>query len=54
MACECIPPTPVPDPYCGDGFEDADEDCDDGNQIDTDGCRNDCTIPGCGDQIVDL
>src|SRR6185295_12236503 len=29
------------------------EDCDDGNTVDTDGCHNDCTLPQCGDGIVD-
>jgi len=36
---------------CGDGFvdPDLDEECDDGNQVDDDDCRNDCTEPRCGD-----
>jgi cysteine-rich repeat protein len=38
---------------CGDSIVDADEECDDGNAIDDDDCRNDCTIPVCGDGIVD-
>jgi cysteine-rich repeat protein len=38
---------------CGDGRQDAGEACDDGNGVDTDGCRNNCTIPVCGDSIVD-
>ena len=38
---------------CGDGVVDPGEACDDGNQIDDDGCRNDCTAPTCGDGIVD-
>ena len=30
---------------CGDGVvQDGVEECDDGNDIDTDGCRNDCTV----------
>ena len=37
---------------CGDAVVDADEQCDDGNGIDNDDCRNDCTIPVCGDGIV--
>jgi cysteine-rich repeat protein len=28
---------------CGDGHVDAGEQCDDGNNVDTDSCRNDCT-----------
>lgn len=31
--------------YCGDGFLDAGEECDDGNGSDDDNCRNDCTLP---------
>jgi cysteine-rich repeat protein len=36
---------------CGDGRQDAGEACDDGNGVDTDGCRNNCTLPACGDGI---
>jgi cysteine-rich repeat protein len=36
---------------CGDGRQDAGEACDDGNGVDTDGCRNNCTLPVCGDGI---
>jgi len=39
--------------FCGDGIVNDDEDCDDGNQVNTDECRNDCTLPVCGDGIVD-
>ena len=28
------------------------EDCDDGNEVDTDDCRNDCTNAACGDGVV--
>jgi cysteine-rich repeat protein len=38
---------------CGDGILDPGEECDDGNSIDTDGCRNSCALPLCSDQIVD-
>jgi cysteine-rich repeat protein len=31
---------------CGDGIVDPDEDCDDGNDIDGDGCNNDCRVSG--------
>ena len=38
---------------CGDGIIDADdEECDDGNQVDDDGCTNACTEPVCGDGIL--
>ena len=39
--------------YCGDGDVDDGETCDDGNDIDDDDCRNDCTASECGDGIVD-
>lgn len=38
---------------CGDGHEDAGEDCDDGNLTAGDGCRADCTAEVCGDGIHD-
>lgn len=41
-------------PTCGDGIvNSASEQCDDGNADNTDSCRNNCTIPGCGDAIID-
>jgi cysteine-rich repeat protein len=43
--------------YCGDGIVNPNppfnEQCDDGNQNNFDGCRNDCLLPTCGDHIVD-
>jgi cysteine-rich repeat protein len=39
--------------YCGDGTQQTNEQCDDGNDVDTDDCRNDCTLPSCGDGILD-
>lgn len=40
---------------CGNGQVEApDEECDDGNAIADDGCTNDCTLPRCGDGIVQL
>jgi MYXO-CTERM domain-containing protein len=36
---------------CGDGVVDDGEDCDDGNQIDDDGCNNECR--SCGNGICD-
>lgn len=38
---------------CGDATRDEGEGCDDGNDVDIDGCRNDCTVPVCGDGILD-
>jgi cysteine-rich repeat protein len=37
---------------CSNGVQDPDEECDDGNDIDDDGCTNACTLPKCGDDIV--
>lgn len=41
-------------PYCGEGVvqQDAGEECDDGNETDTDGCRNTCRWPRCGDAVL--
>ena len=39
----------LPVPICGDGITDPGEECDDGNDDDTDGCHNDCTTNDCGD-----
>jgi len=36
---------------CGDGSVDPDEACDDGNDINDDGCKSDCTLNVCGDSI---
>lgn len=33
-----------PAPVCGNGVKESGEQCDDGNTIDTDACRNDCTL----------
>jgi cysteine-rich repeat protein len=37
---------------CGDGYAGPGEACDDGNTIDNDGCRADCTPAVCGDGVV--
>jgi len=46
-----------PPPRCGDGTEDPGEDCDDGDaansDTETDACREDCTLAGCGDDVID-
>src|SRR5262249_37805981 len=34
-------------PRCGDGIVEPGEVCDDGNTVDTDDCRNDCSGPFC-------
>jgi cysteine-rich repeat protein len=40
---------------CGDGIPnpDCDEQCDDGNNVNGDGCQGNCILPFCGDGIVD-
>lgn len=45
-------PTTSSAPRCGDGIVHAGEQCDDGNQVATDGCSNACKTPVCGDGIV--
>lgn len=40
------------DGFCGDGTQDGDEDCDDGNNLSCDGCDRDCTLPACGNGAV--
>ena len=35
-------------PVCGDGVRDLNEQCDDGNKINSDGCTNSCTCGVCG------
>ncbi len=37
---------------CGDGVVDASEDCDDGNQVETDACLATCLLASCGDGII--
>jgi cysteine-rich repeat protein len=40
---------------CGDGIQDSDEACDDGNQVDRDGCSHDCrSREVCGNGYADL
>ena len=37
---------------CGNGVVDTGEECDDGNDVDTDSCRNRCLSAICGDGVV--
>ncbi|MBW2262171.1 MAG: hypothetical protein JRG91_09380 [Deltaproteobacteria bacterium] len=37
---------------CGNGIPEAGEECDDGNDVQTDACLNDCTDADCGDGFV--
>jgi cysteine-rich repeat protein len=52
LVCEndvCVAPPP---PACGDGKVDDGEQCDDGNDVDTDSCLNNCMAATCGDGVV--
>lgn len=48
-------PDPEPDPSCGDDTLDAGEECDDGNNLDGDGCSAVCTeeLHFCSDGVLD-
>ncbi len=39
--------------FCGDGQPAFNEECDDGNDVNGDGCENDCTLSLCGNGTVD-
>jgi cysteine-rich repeat protein len=47
------PGTTAPAPVCGDGVQDADEECDDGNDDDTDACLANCVAARCGDGVIE-
>src|SRR5215831_14261794 len=38
---------------CGNGVVEGSEQCDDGNTVNGDGCEADCTLPRCGNGILD-
>lgn len=38
---------------CQDGIVNDDEECDDGNAVNTDSCPNDCKLAVCGDDVVE-
>ena len=38
--------------FCGDGILDAEEGCDDGNNVDGDGCSSSCVMEICGDGVI--
>lgn len=39
-------------PVCGDGIKYGQEECDDGNRVNTDDCTNDCRLARCGDGFL--
>jgi cysteine-rich repeat protein len=41
-----------PGPACGNGIVEGEEQCDDGNNVDTDACTSECRDAFCGDGIV--
>ncbi len=47
--------TTPPDPECGNGVPEGDEACDDGNQVEGDGCEPSCVLsPECGNGKVEV
>jgi cysteine-rich repeat protein len=49
-SCAGSPACPA---VCGNGKTEGSEECDDGNQRDGDSCEADCTMPHCGNHIID-
>ncbi|NVJ28097.1 MULTISPECIES: DUF4215 domain-containing cysteine-rich repeat protein [Myxococcus] len=39
---------------CGDNTKDSNEECDDGNDLNGDGCRSDCILEFCGDGVQQI
>ena len=50
--CIDVLPTTTTIPFCGDGTAQNEEICDDGNDSNSDGCLDDCTLALCGDGFV--
>jgi len=49
------PTTTEVDPECGNAIPEGTEQCDDGNQVDGDGCESNCTItPECGNSSIEV
>lgn len=46
------PPDAMPAAMCGNGLREGLEECDDGDGMNNDACRNDCTWARCGDGVV--
>jgi cysteine-rich repeat protein len=52
LSSGCLFATGLVSKDCNDGFVDAQEECDDANDINDDGCTNACSLPACGDGIL--
>jgi len=48
-----LPPCQITGAVCGNGFQEAGEECDDGNTTACDGCSRTCRIEGCGNGVVE-
>jgi hypothetical protein len=54
--CRFELPPPPPPPVCGNGKKEGSEQCDageDNSDTEPNACRTDCTLPSCGDGVVD-
>ncbi len=52
LLAQCGPATPgAGSGRCGDGLQQANEGCDDGNTVDADACTNACQLAVCGDGV---
>ena len=49
----CVPSLRLEPARCGDGYLDPGEQCDDGNNLNGDGCSASCTLELCGNDVVD-
>jgi|GEM_PF-3036161 len=53
LRCTSSRPFVCVDAACGDGGPDDNEECDDGNDVEGDGCDTNCRVSGCGNGIKD-
>lgn len=54
--CKSFDTTACITEICGNGTREGDEECDNGvanSNTQPDACRADCTLPGCGDEVID-
>src|SRR5689334_23965702 len=52
QVCAAAQPVCIPIGGCGDGVIEPGEECDDGNVENGDMCSVNCTLPSCGNQIL--